>query len=179
VHRPLLVVLVADRRAEAGDQEAALVAGGHLTEMPTVAVDHPHRGGQEALQGGDRSWVVHGEIGHADEGDGDLAVLVDEVAPSGAQPLGDGRMEEGGQPPGHALIERVELAGPHRWDPSVQAADHLPAASALQDLGAEAVPEQRMMRDDLARSGLMLSSRRAVERRPGQHIAESDRRVPP
>jgi hypothetical protein len=49
----LLVVLVADRRAEVGEQQAALVTGRHLTEVAVVAVDHPHGGGQRALQGGD------------------------------------------------------------------------------------------------------------------------------
>src|SRR6266545_2210861 len=49
----LLVVLVADRRAEVDEHQAVLVAGRHLTEVAVVAVDHPHGGGQMALQGGD------------------------------------------------------------------------------------------------------------------------------
>ena len=178
VDRPLLVVLVADRGAEARDQKAALVAGGDLAEMTTVAVDHPDSGGQEALQRGDRPQVVRGEFRHPDEGDRDLAVFVHELAPSGAQPLGDGRMEEGGQPPRRALVDRGEWGWPHRRDRFAQAGDHRPRGSALQDVDAETALEQAVVHDDLATLGVLLGPCRSVERRSREHIAEPDGRVP-
>jgi hypothetical protein len=177
VDRPLLVVLVADRGAEARDQQAALVAGGDLAEMTTVAVDHPDSGGQEALQRGDRPQVVRGKLRDPDEGDRDLAVFVHELAPSRAQPLGDGRMEEGGQPPRRALVDRGEWGWPHRRDRFAQAADHRPRAPALQDVDAETVLEQVVVHDDLATPGVLLGPCRSVERRSREHVAEPDGRV--
>ncbi len=181
VHGALLVVLVADGRAEEGDQQAALVAGGHLAKVAAIAVDHPHGRGQVALHGGHRSGVVRGELRQPDEGDGDLAVLVHEIAPAGPQPLGDGRVEEGGQPARPTIVQVPQRRWP-RWlhlpDPPAQAADNAPPAPTLQHLGAQTVIEHAAVHDDLAAAGVLLGRGRAVEGRPREHALEPDRRVP-
>jgi hypothetical protein len=56
--RSLLVVLVADGRAEEGHEDVAAVADRQMTEMPAVCRDQTDSGGQVALQGGHRIPVV-------------------------------------------------------------------------------------------------------------------------
>ena len=100
--RSLLVVLVADRRAEEGHEHVARrrrwprAGSGRRSARSGVRRRPGSAAGRRPPL--DRRRCT---FGRPDEDGGDLPVLVHQLPPPRPQPLGDGGMEEGGQPSCH------------------------------------------------------------------------------
>ena len=180
-HGARAVVLVRVRRAEDGVEVGALVADRDLEHVAAVLRADPLRVPDEVVELPDRTVGVVVDAPELDEHRDRRAQLGEELSPSGAEPLVDGRQD----PLADDLLRQPLLRGDRQLrrrivQPGDDADRPSPVgvAPALADLHPVAERgERRLVQHDLSLLRMVLGGGEVVDQAPGEHVDQLDLRV--